>query len=83
MKQAYYQNWLNKIRRSFLLTFFDSSNKYQEKEVNGFILVKQFNQILSGWEVAIYTREAFQKKEAHKKRITGLFTPRRNKQQRG
>lgn len=77
------QNWLNKIRHQFLLAYFDGVNEYQEKEVNGFILIKQFNAKLMDWEVAIYTKEAFAKRKSHKQRITGLLVPRRNKQKRG
>lgn len=83
IKQFHSLSWLNKIRRSFLLSFFDSTNQYQEKQINGFVLIKQFSQVLDDWEVAIYTKEAFQKRQAHKQRITRLLEPRGNKQERG
>ncbi|OGM79892.1 hypothetical protein A2382_03105 [Candidatus Woesebacteria bacterium RIFOXYB1_FULL_38_16] len=72
-------NWLNNIRHQFLLTFFDDLNTYQEKEVNGFILIKQFNKHTSSWQVAVYTRRAFEKKIIHKAKVADLLTPRRNK----
>lgn len=49
----------NKTRQSFLLTFFTPENTYQELEVNGFYLVKQFNGNTKDWQVAIFTKEAF------------------------
>ena len=76
------QNWLNKIRHQFLLTFFEG-NCYAEKNINGFYLVKQFNAKSLNWEVAIYSKEAFQKRQAHKERLSKLFVPRGNKQERG
>ncbi|KKR80653.1 MAG: hypothetical protein UU73_C0005G0025 [Candidatus Daviesbacteria bacterium GW2011_GWA1_41_61] len=83
MKHTHSQNWLNKIRRLFLLSFFDPKNQYQEKEINGFVLIKQFSQLLGDWEVAIYTKEAFQKRLAYKDRISQLLKTRGNKQERG
>ena len=52
---------LNQQRQNFLLTFFDKEPKYQTKEVNGFILVKQFNGETGDWQVAIYTPESYKK----------------------
>jgi len=49
----------NKTRQDFLLTFFDGDG-YQEKEVNGFTLIKHRNGNTGGWEVAIYSKEAIE-----------------------
>lgn len=54
---------LNRQRREFLLTFFDPTPKYQTREINGFVLVKQWNGMLNLWEVAIYTKDAFIKSQ--------------------
>ena len=83
MKEPQKQNWYNKIRQMFLLSFFDKENRYEEKEINGFMLIKQFNARQLAWEVAIYTRESYQKKQAHKDKISKLIEPRGNKQERG
>ncbi len=48
----------NKVRQDFLLTFFEQ-DIYQEKEVNGFWLIKQWNSDAQKWQVAIYTKESF------------------------
>ena len=52
----------NKNKQDFLLTFFDGEG-YQEKEVNGFFLVKQWNKYTKEWNVAIFTREGFTKRK--------------------
>ena len=82
MKNKQHNHWQNKIRHQFLLTFFDPANKYQEKEVNGFHLIKQLNSHSLAWEVAIYAKEAYLKRKAHQNRVSELFTSRRNKQKR-
>ena len=46
-------------QRLFLLSFFD--NEAGTKEVNGFILVKYFDNNIHDWLVAIYTKESYQK----------------------
>ena len=52
----------NRIRHEFLLTFFNPEDKYSIKQVNGYHLVKQKN--MGGeWEVAIFTKEAFDNRE--------------------
>lgn len=76
------QHWYNKIRQQFLLSFFDSRNEYQEKEINGFHLIKQFSKKVMNWEVAIYTKSSYEKKKSHKDQIVN-FLPRGNKQERG
>jgi hypothetical protein len=83
MKKPYNFHWQNKIRHQFLLTFFDPENQYQEKEINGYFLIKQFNTLQKCWEVAIYTRSAYSKRKAHQNRVSDLLIPRRNKQKRG
>lgn len=63
----------NKTRHEFLLTLFDSDDKevyvdkvrgrtYAVKEMNGFVLVRQFNSNIKNWEVAIYTKESFSRR---------------------
>lgn len=54
---------LNKQRQDFLLTLFDKKDEYQTKEVNGFMLVKQFNGNNKTWQVAIYTPENYQRSQ--------------------
>ena len=50
----------NQQRHAFLLTFFPQTGDfYEEKEVNGFWLVKQYNRGNDSWEGAIYPRESF------------------------
>lgn len=46
-------------RHEFLLTFFDDVPHYQTKEVNGYLLVKQWNGGSRAWEVAIHTKETY------------------------
>jgi len=54
----------NRTRHSFLLTFFQQDEDfYEEKQVNGFWLVKQWNAGNNNWEVAIYERASFKKKQ--------------------
>ena len=54
----------NQNRHTFLLTFFDQpeGDHYEEKPLNGFWLIKQWNGGTHSWQVAIYTEEAFHKK---------------------
>ena len=49
----------NENRQNFLLTFFQGEG-YEEKEVNGYWLVKQWNGNTKNWQVAIYTKESFE-----------------------
>ena len=50
----------NKTRQEFLLTFFPILEGYDEKEVNGFWLIKQYNGNLKHWEVHIYSKKSFE-----------------------
>lgn len=52
----------NQQRQDFLLTFFDK-NKYTQKEVNGFWLVKQWNGDFKRWQVAIYPEGHLKRRE--------------------
>ena len=83
MKNTQNNHWQNRIRHQFLLTFFDPANEYQEKEINGFHLIKQFNSRYLAWEVAIYTQDAYLKRKSYQNRVSDLLKPRRNKQKRG
>ena len=53
----------NKRIHEFLLGFFDE-DKYSTKEINGFILEKRFSGATNQWEVAIYDKDGFAKKQA-------------------
>lgn len=46
-------------QQEFLLTFFDK-DEYQEKEVNGFWLIKSWNGNVENWQVGIYTQESYE-----------------------
>ena len=46
--------------QNFLLTFFEG-DFYQDKEVNGFMLVKQFNGDTKRWQVAVFTKESLER----------------------
>ena len=50
----------NKVRQDFLHSFFSTAG-YQEKFVNGFWLVKQYNPSLNQEIVAIYSQESYKK----------------------
>ena len=57
---------LNNTRQSFLLSFFDVFSEYDEKEINGFWLVKHWNGNNNSWEVAIYSKEAYENYKKYK-----------------
>lgn len=46
-------------RMTFLMTFFENEEGYEELEVNGFWLIKQFNGNKKVWEVHIYPAESY------------------------
>ncbi len=48
--------------QDFLLSFFDDELKYEEKEVNGFILTKNINGSTGKPYVSIFTKETFKKR---------------------
>ena len=50
----------NYRQQDFLLTFFDKEPKYQEQEVNGFWLIKQYNRNTGDWQVGIFTKESYE-----------------------
>lgn len=82
--QAYQlQKLRNRTRHEFLLTFFDKSAEYQEQEVNGYHLIKQFNRVEKSWDVAVYSKAAYEKRKVYQGRMKDLIEPRRNKQKRG
>lgn len=68
----------NRIRHGFLLTFFAKDSGYAEKKVNGFWLIKQFNNLLKLWEVAIYTVSSYARRSAHKERYKNTYNTRGN-----
>jgi hypothetical protein len=51
----------NRQRHEFLLTFFDLPHKYEEKQINNWWLIRQFNASSNppAWEVAIYPKDHF------------------------
>ena len=50
----------NRKLHQFLLTFFNQeADHYEEKELNGFWLVKQKNNDNDTWQVCIFTKESF------------------------
>ena len=53
--------WKSLTRQKFLLSFFDSRECYQTKEINGFVLAKYFSNNTHRWEVMVYTPESYQK----------------------
>lgn len=63
----------NRTKHDFLHTFFPSSTGYQEIEVNGFHLINQFNATNNSWQVAIYTKESFIKKQYLQSSHSELF----------
>jgi len=63
---------LTKTKREFLLTFFkdkfgDVAPEYDEKEVNGFWLVKSWNGTSNFYQVAIFSKESFKKYKSYRK----------------
>ncbi|GEM_PF-3543894 len=72
------QQVFNITRQLFLQSFFNEKQGYEEKEVNGFWLIKQFNSQQNKWQVAIYTKEAFLKRKTHEARVKDLIVTRRN-----
>lgn len=59
------KNRYNKQRQAFLMTFFDSVEGNEHKEVNGFILEKMWNGNTKNWQVAIYTKEMWARREQY------------------
>ena len=48
----------NEQKRLFLLTFFEGEDKYEEKEVNGWWLVKHWDGNIKRWTVTLYSKES-------------------------
>ena len=49
----------SEARNDFYLSFFDDKKEYEEKEINGFWLVRTFNPVTNKCQVMLYTRESF------------------------
>lgn len=77
-KQHTRQQIFSVTRQLFLQSFFDEKQGYEEKEVNGFWLIRQFSNEQNKWQVAIYTRVAYLKRKTHEARIKHLIVARRN-----
>lgn len=54
----------NKTKQAFLRTFFSPSPRYEEKIVNGFYLVKQWDGNNHDWIIAVYTEESFRNRKS-------------------
>lgn len=68
MKKQTNKQRLTQQRRNFLLTFFKNISEYQEKNVNGFWLIKHWDGNFKRWQVDIYTKESYKRmKEGTKK----------------
>lgn len=52
-------------RHNFLLTFFDEPHQYSYKEVNGFMLVRQWNGTSKVWQVAIWNKDSWKLKQEY------------------
>lgn len=50
---------LKRNRQEFLMSFFDG-DFYQEKEVNGWWLIKMWNGRLDRWEVHLYSKGSYE-----------------------
>jgi len=64
----------NRIRQQFLLSFFENEPKYQEQNINGFWLIKQFNGNTEKWQVGIYTEDTFKRYKEWSNRQGNLLT---------
>jgi hypothetical protein len=49
----------NRIRRDFYLTFFKKQDGYEELQVNGYWLIKQFDGGTKEWTVHLYSPESY------------------------
>lgn len=49
----------NDIKVDFYLTFFEEVEGYDEQEVNGFWLIKQFDGNTKKWTVHLYSKESY------------------------
>lgn len=60
-------------RREFYLTFFGSEEGYEEKEVNGFWLIKHWDGNSKKWIVDLYSLESFEKYKLARERFDGML----------
>ena len=61
----------NKNTRDFLLSFFQPESGYETKEINGFMLIKQFSNYI--WSVAIYTKQAYLKRTENRRMFSSTY----------
>ncbi len=47
------------VRLEFYMSFFDQEEGYEEKEVNGFWLIKQWQGNENKWKVSLYPKESY------------------------
>lgn len=57
-------------RRDFLLSFFSDQplsgeEHYEEKQVNDFWLIKQWDGVQERWQVAIFSQESFDRRKEY------------------
>ncbi|MFA5452695.1 MAG: hypothetical protein WC248_03905 [Candidatus Methanomethylophilaceae archaeon] len=55
--KSYYQ----KIKREFLLSFFEGRSGYAEKKINGFWLIKNWNGDGQFWQVSVFSPESYER----------------------
>ena len=56
----------NNTKHDFLLTLFpDKKQEYSEIAYNGYHLVRQWSGTTNRWEVAIYTKDAYNRKKQY------------------
>jgi hypothetical protein len=64
----------SKNQQQFLLSFFEGNcHWYEEKKVNGFWLIKQFNGDNQDWQVAVFTEESYKNYKEAGKQQNKLF----------
>jgi len=72
-------NKTNKVRGEFLLSFFTGEDKYTEKEVNGWWLIKNYNGATKKWQVSVYPAESYRRFKDSQKCLTyEVFAPYNN-----
>lgn len=65
------KKYYRETRQEFLLSFFeeDLEDRYSEKQVNGFWLIKQWNGDKKYWQVAIYSQESYDNYQTGKEKF--------------
>lgn len=50
---------LNENKRAFFMSFFEEEEGYEEKEVNGWWLIKQWDGNVKRWTVHLYSQQSY------------------------